>query len=230
MAIKSGRTNIEIERNVIERYLMVIRDYIRLNPKKIKYISVTVLVLLVLLIAGNFYYEHVTANIRYRFDSVIDSYRENPSDPQTVEKSKNELRELIRTTSFGYVHSMSHYILASILFDEKKYAEAYDLYMAFAKKSSSDTLFIPIAINKAAVCLEEQGKYDEAISLLLKYEEDKDFKVLHDQMFYNTGCIYAVKGDKVKAKEYFMKVMSEFPESPYSERAKERLFYLSIQK
>lgn len=224
------KSRIEIERNVIEKFLMRVRDYVMQNRKKVKYISIAVLAIIVILISVDLYVSHVGTRDRSRFDAVMDLYRDNPSDQAVVEKCKGELRELIKGTSFGFVHQMSHYMLASILYDEKKFGEAYDLYMVFIKKSSSDILFIPLAVIKASACLEEQGKIDEAINLLSKYEDDKDFNLVTDQLLYNIGRLYAVKGDKAKSREYFTKLRTNFSESPYADKAKERMFYLSIQK
>jgi len=230
MANKPGRKNIEIERNVIEKYLMTIKDFVKRNSRMVKIVSISILAAVAVLAAGNLIYRQNSISDRAKFDSVIDSYRSDPANSENIEKCKADLRNLIKETSFGYVHDMSYYTLASIVFEEKKYQEAYDLYAAFIKKSSSDKLFIPIAVEKAAICLEEQGKYDEALNLLLKYQDDANFEVFRDKLLYNIGRLYSIKGDRVKAREYFNRISSEYPQSSYAERAKERMLYLSVQK
>ena len=230
MAKRPGKNNIEIERNIIEQYLLTVKDYVKNNRGLVKTVLICIFTLIIVAVSADFYMSHVSAAAKERFDAVLDSYRAKPGDAETIEKNKSELRSLIKDTCFGYVHDMSHYFLAAILFDEKKYDEAYDMYSLFIKKSSSDRLFIPLAVVKSATCLEGLGKTDEAIKLLLRYEEDKDFVVVQDQLIYNSGRLYAKKGDKTKAREYFERLKNDFPQSPYTERAKERLMFIAVQE
>ncbi|MCK7484083.1 MAG: tetratricopeptide repeat protein [Candidatus Moduliflexus flocculans] len=117
-----------------------------------------------------------------KFELVIDNYRSDPLNQEVKDKTIVELQGLIAGTKFGFVHEMSHYFLGNIFFNDKKYGEAYSMYEAFIKKSSDD-VFRPIAVNKAAICLEEQGKIDEAIALLNKYESDNADSIAMDQIY-----------------------------------------------
>lgn len=230
MAVKQGKGNIEIERNVIERYLMTFKNFIKENSRKSLYIAVGLVVVIAISVSAFVYIDASSAKDLENYESVIDSYRMNPADRVVKDKTISSLREIIKNTRFGYVNEMSHYMLGNLLYDDEKFAEAYDMFSVFVKKSSSDDLFIPVAVNKMAVCLEEQGKIDEALSLLLKYEEESKNAVVGDQLIYNTGRLYSVKGDRIKAKEYFSQVISTYPDSVFSERAKERLFLLGTIK
>jgi len=226
---KSGR-NIEIQRNVIERYVMTVRDFVRENKRIVKYVTIGVLTAVVILIAADLFYGRISSNERGRLDSVMDTYRAGSADPEVAAKCREELIALVKDAKTGYAKDMGTFLLASILFDEKKYQESLEFYLRFADGSSSDKLFIPLAVNKAAVCLEEMGKYDQAITLISKYSENKDFLVIMDQMMYNTGRLYALKGDNAKAREFFNQVRTDYPQSPFAEKAKERLFLLSMPR
>ncbi|HPS57196.1 MAG TPA: tetratricopeptide repeat protein [Spirochaetota bacterium] len=226
---KSGR-NIEIKRNVIERYIMTVKEFVRENRKKVKYVTIAVLSVIAILIAVDFVYGHIASKERGRLDAIMDTYKAGSANPETVAKCREDLILLVKEAKTGHVKDMSTFLLASILFDEKKYQESMEYYLAFAGESSSDTLFVPLAVNKAAVCLEEMGKYDQAITLISKYSENKDFMVVMDQMMYNTGRLYALKGDNAKAREFFNQVRNDYPQSPYADKAKERLFLLSMPK
>lgn len=230
MAKKQSGRNIEIQRNVIERYLMTVKEFVRENSKKVKYATIALFSVIVIIIAADFIYSHIASGERGRLDAIMDTYRTGSANPETVAKCRDDLVTLVKSAKTGYVKDMGSFLLASILFDEKKYQEALELYLEFADKSSSDTLFIPLAVNKAVVCLEEMGKYDQAITLIAKHSEDKDFQVVMDQMMYNSGRLYALKGDNAKAREFFNQVRTDYPQSPYAEKAKERLFLLSLPK
>ena len=226
---KSGR-NIEIQRNVIERYIMTVKEFVRENSKKVKYISIAVLAIIAILIAADFTYGYIASKERSRLDTIMDTYRAGSDNPEVAAKCRDELMLLVKDARTGHAQDMGRFFLASIYFDEKKYQESLEQYLEFAGDSSSDTLFVPLAVNKASICLEEMGKYDQAIALIAKYSENKDFMVVMDQMIYNTGRLYALKGDNAKAREFFNQVRTDYPQSPYAEKAKERLFLLSMPR
>lgn len=226
---KSGR-NIEIKRNVIERYVMTVKEFVRENSKKVKYATAALFAVIAILIAADFFYGHIASKERGRLDAIMDTYKAGSENPDTAAKCREDLILLVKDAKTSHVKDMGTFLLASILFDEKKYQESYEYYLEFARESSSDTLFIPLAVNKAAVCLEEMGKYDQAITLISKYSENKDFLAVMDQMMYNTGRLYALKGDSAKAREFFNLVRTDYSQSPYAEKAKERLFLLAMPK
>ncbi len=230
MAVKKTKNNIEIERNVIEQYLMLIKEFVKNNGHYVKYILTSIIILIVLSVGIFIYIDRTTTANYIKYEKIIDSYRSNPENRVLKDKTINELRELVKNSSFGHAHQMSFYMLGNLLYEDEKFAEAYDMFKAFIKKSSSKEIFIPIAVNKASICLEEQGKFDDAISLLLKFEEDNKDSILLDQVLYNAGRLYAIKEDRAKAMEYFNKVITAFPDSVFSERSRERLFLLGRSK
>lgn len=230
MANKKSGGNIEIHRNVIERYVMTVKEFVRENSKKVKYGTIAVLAVITVLIAADFIYGHIASKERGRLDAIMDTYRAGSANPEIAAKCREDLMVLVRDAKTGHAKDMGTFLLASILFDEKKYQESLEYYIKFADDSSSDALFVPLAVNKAAVCLEEMGKYDQAITLISKHSENKDFLIVMDQMMYNTARLYALKGDTAKAREFFNLVRTDYPQSPYAEKAKERLFLLSMPK
>ena len=228
MATKKSGRNIEIQRNVIERYIMTVKDFVREKKSMVKYTGISVIAVLAIAIAANFIYSNISSKEKSRLDAVMDTYRAASDNPEIMAKCRDDLKLLVKEAWTSYAKDMSTYLLASILFDEKNYQESFESYLAFARESSSDTLFVPLAVNKAAVCLEEMEKYDDAINLISKYSENKDFLIVMDQMIYNTGRLYALKGDKVKAREFFNQVRTDYPQSPFAEKAKERMFLLGM--
>jgi tetratricopeptide (TPR) repeat protein len=224
---KSGR-NIEINRNVIETYIMNIKDFVRANKKAVKYTASAIIVLAIVLIGADFYYGHMLSKEKGQLNAIMDTYRSGSDNPGIAAECRKDLVRLVSEAKTRHVRDMGIYLLASILFDEKKYQESLERYLEFIDESSSDTLFVPLAVNKAAICLEEMGKYDQAISLISKYSENKDFLVIMDQMIYNAGRLYALKGDAAKAREFFNKLRIDYPQSPYAEKARERLFLLTM--
>ena len=95
MAKQPARKNIEIERNVIEKYMMITRDFVKRNSRMVKVVSISLLVVIAILTAADLFYSHDSAKDRARLDSVLDSYRGDPANPENIEKCKNELRDSV---------------------------------------------------------------------------------------------------------------------------------------
>ncbi len=230
MANMKMKSNIEIERNPIEKSLMFIKNFSKHNSRKMLIFTLSFVLIVSASLAGYVLLTQSTEKELIRFEVIIDNYRSDPANKEIKDKAIIDLQGLISTTKFGFVHQMSHYFLGNILFSEKRYDEAYKMFEAFIKKSSDKAVYIPIAVNKAAVCLEEQGKIDEAITFLNKYEEENSDSIAMDQIFYNSARLYSLKNNQIKAREYFNNVITRYPESVYAERSKERLFLLSSAK
>lgn len=224
MADKRTAKNIEIERSGLEQFLMTVKDFSKENARYIRISILVFLAIIVLSISLFIYIDSSSSTAFKKYELIIDAYRMNPEDRAVKDKTINDLREFIKSTRFGHAHKMSFYILGNLLYDDAKYAEAYDMFKTFIKKSSSDEIFVPIAVNKASVCLEEEGKAEEALALLLEFEENNKSSIVMDQILYNAGRLYAVKGDKSKSREYYSRVLTDFPESVFAERARERMF------
>ena len=230
MAKIKKKSSIEIERNPIEKFLMSVKDFVKNNRRKVVTVSISVLVILVISLTAYVVLMGSSEKQLIKFEVIIDNYRSDPVNQDVKNKTISDLQNLISDTKFGFVHEMSHYFLGNILFTEKKYDEAFKMFEKFIKKSSDKDVFIPIAVNKAAICLEEQGKIDDAISLLNKYESDNTDSLALDQIYYNTARLYSLKNDQIKSREYFNKVITKYPESVYAERSRERLLLLSMVK
>lgn len=230
MADKRSRQEIKIERNPIEAFLMKVRDYIRKNKRQV-YISVfAVLFVSFATVAVFVYMENYSVKSYSEYELVIENYRQNPLDETVKNKTINDLKELIENTSFGFVPRASNYVLGNIYFEDKNYEDAYKHLNYYVDKTSVRDALYPLALNKAAVALEELGKIEEALSYLLKYEEKNKDSIVMDQVLYNIGRLYNISGDRLRAGEYFNKLMDIYPDSSFSDRAKERLFLMSLNQ
>lgn len=230
MADKRSRQEIKIERNPIEAFLMKVRDYIRRNKRQV-YISIFAVTFAAFVTVGIFVYlENYSVKSYSKYELIIENYRQNPLDETVKNKTINDLKTLIENTSFGFVPRASNYVLGNIYFEDKKYEDAYKHLNNYVEKTSVRDVLHPIALNKGAVALEELGKNEEALSYLLKHEEKNKDSIVMDQVLYNIGRLYNISGDRLRAGEYFNKLMDTYPDSSFSERAKERLFLMSFNQ
>ncbi len=230
MTDNKKKSLIVIERSPVEKMLMSLKDFSRNNRRSVLVVSVSVILLLAISLTSYALLTRSSEQELVKFENIIDNYRSDPANADLKKKTIDELQSLISSTRFGFVHEMSHYFLGNIFYSEKRYSDAYNMFEAFIKKSSDNEVFIPVAVNKAAICLEEQGKIDEAIIFLNKYEAENSDSIAIDQIYYNTARLYVMKNNQIKAREYFNNVINRYPDSIYAERSKERLFLLSAVK
>ncbi len=219
---------IEIERNVVEAYLMEAREIIRKYRKPVLYTFIGLVVGIVLLVASALYIEKVNARNLARFESIMGPYMESAvtGDGADSEKTVKELKSFISDTRFGFSRKMAFYALGNIYFDTGNYGEAKKYLLQFSKKSSSTT-FTSIALLKAAIAAEEEGTLNESLKIYKKLEKKYAFSLVADQIYYNLARVYKKKGDSMNTRKYYNKVITEYPQSMYAQDAKERLFLIN---
>lgn len=230
MARIKVRQNIEIERNVIERFLMNVREFIKGNRKVVLYTIIGVFAMVVVVIGVLVYYQEVAESERVALEDVISKYREVPAEEESevIDDVIKGLTDLSKSAMTSYVTEMSLYYKGNLLFEKGQYEEAMKTFRAFGEESSSD-IFAPLGLLKGAIAAEEAGKVDEAKKIYEKLEGDYSESIIADQIYYNMGRIYSEE-DPAKAKKYFNKVISSHPFSDMAKKAKERLFFLGTNK
>jgi len=224
------RQEIHIERNPIEAFLMRKRDYIRSNKKQVYTVISAVFFAAFVTVAVFVYMDNYSVKHYAEYELIIENYRQNPLDETVKEKTISDLKELKENTYFGFVPKASSYVLGNIFFEDKNYEEAFLHLNYYVEKTSSKDVLHSIALNKGAVALEELGKNEQALSYLLEYSEKNKDSVVMDQVLYNIGRLYLMAGDKLRAGEYFNRIIDTYPDSTFSERAKERLFMMSYNR
>lgn len=227
MKVKQG---IQIERNPIESFLMRVKDFARKNKRQLFILFASVVFALVVAISIFVYLENFSTRNLAKYEEIIEFYRQNPLDETVKMRTIEELNGIIDNSSFGYAPKAANYVLGNIYFEDRKFEESYKHFNAYVNKTSAKDVLNPLALNKSAIALEELGKIDEALSVLIKYEEKVKDSIIMDQVLYNIGRLYAASGDKLKARDYYTRLMNTYPDSSFAERAKERLFLLSLQQ
>jgi TolA-binding protein len=245
------RRQIEIERNLIEQMLLKTRDFLMVNRKIVLYSFIAVLFISAGVIAAVVFVGNINEKNLKEFEKITESYREytteeeklESQDPKTAVKDEaaekahkekikgiiSDLKKFIDSSSFGYAHNMAYYVLGNIYFSEKMYKEAHAALEEYADSSSSSP-FGSLALLKAGIAADESGDAKGAIAIFEELEKKHSDSAVADQIFYQMGVMYQKKGDMFKAKEYYNKVVSGYPMSPFLQKAKKRLFLLGLAK
>jgi len=229
MAKIKVKTNIDIERNPVERILMKIAEILKANRKLVLYIFGAIFLGLILTIVASVIVDMRSTDQQIRYEAIMDEYYKNRKDTKIVEKTIAELQKLADSAYIGFASKMPYYMMGNLYYDLKKFKEARKYLLIFANKDSSE-VFTPLAFLKAALSLEEMGKLDDALVSLKKLQEKYGEGMVADQVLYNIGRIYSIKGDPAQAKIYFNRVIAQFPQSVLAGRAKQRLILTEVQK
>lgn len=228
MAKIKVRKDIEIERNPVERTIINTRNFIKDNRKKTVNVLIAVGVLALVIIAGLVYYSNQLDNHLVIYEKIMDNYEKNrEKDPEIVKKTLEDLRTLSNSAKFGFVNKIVNYHIGNLYYSEKNYKEAHSYLVKFADVTSSEML-ASVALNKAAVALEESGDLEGALMIYKKIEDNYSDSVIADQAFYNMGRLHYIKKRKEDAVIYFNRVISLFPRSSYAEKARKRLFLIGL--
>ncbi len=218
---------IEIERNVIEQFLMDAKEYVQKKRSLVVYSFFGLLGACVLVVAAVVIVDSVNTRNEKRFEKIMTDYERYSSagDAGKVAGVVKELRDFTDSTYFGFPRTAGYYALGNILFGQKEYREAHKYLVRYADKAPKTSL-APLALLKAAIALEEANDFKGALEMYRRLEDRYGDSIIADQIFYNAARVYAKNKDLVNSRNYYNKVIASFPESAFAEQAKKRLFLM----
>jgi tetratricopeptide (TPR) repeat protein len=225
------KRDIEIKRNIIEKSMMNVKDYLKKNRKPAIYALAGIIAAVVIIIVFVIYTDNREKAELTRFEEIMEIHNKvvsiKDSDKSAaVKKTIEDLKSLIDSTYWGYVHKYGNYFVANLYYSEKDYKESVKYHMLFADKNPSSP-YAALSLMKSAVSYEIMNNNDEAIKLYQRLEKDYSDSAVSDQILYDIGRLYQIKNDTFKAREYFNKVIAAHPQSVFSQKAKKRLFFLA---
>ncbi len=221
---------IEIERNLIERFLMGVKDRYKSNKKPLIYSFISILIVVALIISGVVYYRNREKVELEQFEKILDRYStSDQNDLKNIQKTINDLNALIDSSLWGYVNENGYYVVAGLYLSINNQKEGKKYLLKFVDKSPS-SFFAPLALHRAGIASEELGDINDAFRIYQRLEKEYQNSIIADEIFYDLGRINQVKGNLLKAKEYYNKVISEYPISVFASKAKKRLLLLGYHK
>ncbi|MBN1500509.1 MAG: tetratricopeptide repeat protein [Spirochaetes bacterium] len=234
-------TNHEKLINFLDKYL-----------KKIMISFIVIILAVIAVVGGVFFREYKVSeelkaylNLAGEFDTqlmnISKKYQpaagqendETAIDKDALEKDKTaavkdyaaKLEVLTEKSHWGYVSHNGYYIAGGLYFSVKDYQKSLDLYLKAAKKVDNDVFKI-LALQQAAVCYEWLNKNDEAMKIYQDLEKKFPKSDSLDRIYYDLGRMYQLKGDKVKAEEYFTNVIKNHSSSVFAKKSQERVMLL----
>jgi len=223
---------INIRRNIVERSLMGIKDYIRKNSKTVIYGLIALIIIIVLAGGLIIYIDKRETTELIKLEQILDAYKnlQTSNDEnriQALENTVKSLNALIERSFFGYVHNNGYYIVGGLYYNERKYAQSKDYYLKFVKRSPK-SIFAPLGLQQAARSCEYMNDNKGALEIYKRLEKEYAGSPVADQIYYDLGRMYQIEGDLFKSRDSFNKVVISFPRSDFAQKARERLVMLGL--
>ncbi|TNE55873.1 MAG: tetratricopeptide repeat protein [Bacteroidetes bacterium] len=119
--------------------------------------------------------------------------------------------------------AMSRFASADLLLEQHQYGQAFQLYDSILSEFPEHGLSDEIMLRKAQA-MEQQGKWQEAISFLEELLQYHAYDILADDALFHLGNIYEKHlMNPEKAMEYYKKILLEHKGSLYSSESRKRL-------
>ncbi len=218
---------IEIERNVIEQFLMDTKEFVQKKRAVVLYSMLGLLGACVIVVAAIVVVDTISTRNDKKFEKIMNDYAKYTSvgDAKSLKGVAGELKNFIDSTYFGFSHTMAYYLLGNILYGQKEYRDAHKNLVAFADKKPKTNL-APLALLKAAIALEEADDLKGALEIYKRLEDRYSDSIIADQIFFNVARVHGKKKDIVSSRNYYNRVIASFPDSVYAQQARKRLFML----
>lgn len=227
---EQGAGDIQIQRNVIERFLMLVKEFVKKNQRAVLIGVLGLLGIIVIVVVGLIVADGIRSRNEARFEKIMDDYnRIAPSgDNEKIEAAVNDLKQFIDSSRIGPGRSLGYYALGDILYSRKEYKESARYLILYADDNGK-TVLAPLALLKAAISLEEAADLKGALGVYRRLEERYSDSIVADQIYFHFARVCALTGDLFNAKAHYHKVINTYPESTFAQRARKRLFMLGAR-
>ena len=148
------------------------------------------------------------------------------------ERNYDKARQFLEYLVDGYSGTTSGdqglFLLANIDFQEKKYSEARAHFQKFVDIYSDSNILLSSGYAGLGACYEAEENYAAAAEAYLKaWKAADDFPEAHDYL-YNAAIDFEFAGDIEKAREYFSRLVEEYPDSSHVFDAKAKMAMLAV--
>jgi tetratricopeptide (TPR) repeat protein len=111
---------------------------------------------------------------------------------------------------------------ADMSYDAKDYDKAISLYKPLLEEFKDKPFLKNLALNGLGYSYEAKKDYQTASGYFEMVATDQNYPI-KDEALFNLGEMYAATGNKDKSKNAFKKILSDYPESMYTEIVKEKM-------
>ncbi|MBD3226085.1 MAG: tetratricopeptide repeat protein [Caldithrix sp.] len=201
---------------------MQAKAYIEDNYRQV---TTTVLVILAVVVAimGYRYYH----NQRVEKASILLGKAQLEYQNMNTPKAKQFLSRLIEAYDGTDAADKGKFLMANIQFQNDKIVEAKTYFEEFIDSYSGSKILISSAYGGLAACYEAEDNHSEAAETYIKAQRKAPDFVEAPNYLYLAGQNYLELDQREKARELFLEIQEEYPDSERSDDAKASLIMLA---
>lgn len=137
------------------------------------------------------------------------------------------LKDLADKNKGSVAGARAYMTVAEVYYQRKDWKSAKDAWLS-AASAGSKSYVVGLCYVNAAVCADELGNQDEAVTLFTKASELDNFS-MKPRALFNIGRIEEQRSQKEAALEAYEKLVGAYPDDTWSLLAKSRIIALQIQ-
>jgi len=227
---------VEIERNIIENWLISLKHWLQINPSTARRIILGVVLVMVLFLLLLFTHSALVEKQNSQYYSILLSYEKLREDAGVAKvngeklKKLQELSDKLCKSTWSTRYSNNGCLLSAVFANE-----------AGNKKDSAEFLskFSTNTPNKAlgayttflAAYMFETGKdLDKSMDLYKKLDTLVDEKTGRDFSLFHLGRLYYYNDKFVEAEKSFKEILEKYKASAYQGDAKNYLLLIQLKK
>ena len=195
-------------------------------------VSCAVGAFLILLIigAGFFYYQKKSENKAFsllqegivKYQALLKA--EGPE--KALKGTEKDFERIINNYSQRQGGILARLYYADMCYAAKDYDKAITLYNPLLAELADEPFLKNLVLNGLGYCYEAKKDYNTASGYFEMVATSQDYPV-KDEALFNLGEMYAAAGNKEKSITAFKKILSDYPESIYTEIVREKLSKIS---
>ena len=200
-------------------------NYITEHKKEIITFSSVFIGIIICAVGFRYYSSHTEAKAYSLLEEGIKKYNSvrETNDPQKIfSEVKEDFEHILNRYSGKKASKIACLMFADISYDAGEMERAIALYEQSLKKFDKNAYYRQLVYNNLAYAYEQINEYDKAIEYMEKIVAGSILNFKEDAL-YNLARLYAAKGQTDKERECYRKIQDDFPNSLYSNIAKEKL-------
>ena len=225
---------VEIERNLIENWLISIKHWFQINPSTARKIILGIFAASAIFFIGVFIHSAVIEKHNSDFYSILLSYEKFKGDGAKIEDSKLkkmlEYSDKLCNTRWSTRYSNNGCYLSAILYNESGDKKSAAKYLEKFSDKVNNKAVAAYAAFISGYFYETEKDLDNALLRYKKMEKTLDNKHGMDFSLYHTGRVFYYKNQFTEAENAFKKIIKDHKDSSYSKQAREYLMLIYLKK
>ena len=200
-------------------------DFITAHKVQVSCILGVFLIVLIIGVASFYYLKKSESKAFSLLQEGIANYQTllKTEGPEKAYKgAEKDFERIIKKYSQRQGGILAKLYFADMCYAAKDYDKAIALYNPLLAEFNDEPLLKNLVLNGLGYCYEAKKDYKTASGYFEMVATAPDYPI-KDEALFNLGEMYAAAGNKDKSLSAFKKILSDYPESIYTEIVKEKI-------